>query len=183
MDGILTLARLKTHLRGLEAAELGEVIVQLFGASSANKRLLTALLEGDTRSLREQVDREIDKAFGVGSRPPSLKTANLRAALRQYARVAAPEALLHAELDAVAAGIRCMAEYGDLEESVSHSLERLWAQALKRCPGLLESEVPWNRLESLRQSSQNHGWGFSEEIEAAYQNFLAAIGPDQPPAP
>lgn len=174
MDGVLTLARLKQHLRGLEAAELGEVILQLFEASSDNKRLLTALLEGDTRSLRAQVNREIDKAFGAGSRLPTLKTAGLRAALRQYARVASPEALLHAELDAVAAGIRCMAGFGDLEESVSRSLERLWVQALKRGLGLPEDEVPWTRLESLRHRSRGDGWGFSDEIEAAYQDVLAA---------
>ncbi len=105
---------------------------------------------------------------------PTLKTAGLRAALRQYARVASPEALMHAELDAVAAGIRCMAESGDLEESVSRSLERLWAQALKRGLGLPEDEVPWTQLESVRHRSQGSGWGFSDEIEAAYQDFLAA---------
>lgn len=66
----------------------------MFGASRDNKRLLTALLESDAASLREKMDREISKAFGSGPRLPTLKTAGLRAAL------------LYAELDVVAAGIR-----------------------------------------------------------------------------
>lgn len=163
----LSAAQLQKSLVELEAAELRELVGQLYSASTDNKRLLTALIGGDSGGLRVKVQQEIDKTFGTGQsrRSPTLRTAGARTALRQYARVAPPAALVHAELDFVEAGLACLNEYGEVSENVYSSLESMWQTLMKRCLSLPEEEVPWTRLRRVEASEQGYGFEFSEELE------------------
>ncbi|AZI41784.1 hypothetical protein EHF33_02660 [Deinococcus psychrotolerans] len=79
-------------MAGLEAAELRELVRQMYAASADNKRLLSALLEGDRSGLKIKVTQEIEKAFGTAQsrRWPSLKTGAARTALQHYAKFAPP---------------------------------------------------------------------------------------------
>ncbi|TSA85637.1 hypothetical protein FNU79_09260 [Deinococcus detaillensis] len=151
----------------LEAAELRELVRQMYAASADNKRLLSALLEDDSSGLKIKVTQEIEKAFGTAQsqRCPSLKTGAARTALQHYAKFAPPAALVHAELDFVEAGLACMECYGDVSGSARSSLESMWQTLMKRCLSLPRDEIPWTRLRRVEANQEGCGWGFLEELE------------------
>jgi len=113
----LTLKALRQTLDDMDAPELRALVMELFRASAANKRLLTAKLEGDTSDLLAKLESELEKAFRTSGRRPTFKVGEARKALNTYLKVAAPQQALDAELRYVEAGVRCLNAYGDWPEN------------------------------------------------------------------
>lgn len=80
----------------MDEAELRELIEALYKASTDNKRLLAAQLEGDSSELLEAYVKVLQKCFDP--KKSELKVAPVRKALQNYLRVASPLEALQAKI-------------------------------------------------------------------------------------
>ncbi len=162
-------------LGDMDAPELRALIEDLFAASTDNKRLLTAKLEGDTSELLSKFQSELEKAFRVSGRLPTMKVGGAKKALGAYIKVAAPTQALDAELQYVEAGVRCLHAYGDWPENNYNSMEGVFEQALKRAAGLPRDQIPFERLRQLVKEADSFGYGFSDQLADLYGSFLEVL--------
>ncbi len=171
----LSKTNLRNRLEDMDAPELRVLIEDLFTASTDNKRLLTAKLEGDTSELLSKFQSELEKAFRASGRLPTMKVGGAKKALSAYVKVAAPAEALDAELQYVEAGVRCLHAYGDWPENNYNSMEGVFEQALKRAATLHPEQIPFKRLEQLVRKADHFGYGFSDQIKSLYRRFLEKL--------
>ncbi|MDV6375639.1 hypothetical protein [Deinococcus arenicola] len=86
----LTLTQLRKTVAEMDAPELRGPMEELFRANVTNKRLLTALLEGDSSDLLAKLDSELLKAFWDEGGLPTMKVGGAKKALAAYLKVATP---------------------------------------------------------------------------------------------
>ncbi|MDB5044826.1 MAG: hypothetical protein JWQ08_876, partial [Deinococcus sp.] len=163
----LTLAALRRSLQDMDAAELRGVIETVFKASTANKNLLTALLDNDTSGLRAKAEAEIVRAFHLGKRTPTLKTSGARAASAAYATVAAPLEVLTLQLQFVQAGMDCWNGFGG-PDSLLNSLSSMWASALQQAGELPPDTLPWAQLDAVNTLLNDSGIGGLNPLNAVF---------------
>ncbi|THF66035.1 hypothetical protein E7T06_21015 [Deinococcus sp. Arct2-2] len=160
----LTLTALRRSLQNMDAPELRGLIETLFQASTANKNLLTALLDNDTSGLRAKAEAEIARAFHLGKRTPTLKTSGALAAIAAYAKVASPLEVLTLQLQFVQAGMECWNGFGG-PDSLLDSLSSMWESALKRAGELPSDMLPWAQLEAVNSLLTDFGIGGLEALD------------------
>ncbi|CAM4140360.1 hypothetical protein [Deinococcus marmoris] len=174
----LTLTQLRKTVAEMDAPELQGLIEELFKANVTNKRLLTALLEGDSSDLLAKLDSELLKAFRDEGRMPTMKVGGAKKALAAYLKVASPIQALDAELRYVEAGIRCLNAYGDWPENNYSSMEKVFESALKRARTLDADAVPHKRLAALVKDGDGFGYGFSDQLQWLYDEFMEELEED-----
>jgi hypothetical protein len=160
----LTLTALRRSVQEMDAQELRGLIETLFKTSTANKNLLTALLDNDTSELRAKAEAEIARAFHLGKRLPTLKTSGARGAIAAYAKVAAPLEVLTLQLQFVQAGMECWNGFGG-PDSLLDSLSSMWESALKRAGELPPDTLPWAQLEAVNSLLGDYGIGGLEALD------------------
>ncbi|CAM3678309.1 hypothetical protein DESA109040_19595 [Deinococcus saxicola] len=171
----LTLTQLRKTVAGMDAPELRGLIEELFKASVTNKRLLTALLEGDSSDLLAKLDSELLKAFRDEGRMPTMRVGGAKKALSAYLKVASPVQALDAELRYVEAGIRCLNAYGGWPDNNYSSMQKVFESAMKRVRTLDPDAVPLERLGRLVKNAEHMDIGyfydeFLDELDEAEEN-------------
>lgn len=153
----LTLTSLRRTLADMDAPELRALLEDLYKASAANKRLLTAKLEGDNSELRAKLESELKKAFGTPERTATFRVSGAKKALADYVKVAAPLDALDAELRYVEAAMDCLGTYGGWPDNNYSSTEKVWEGLLKRAKKLPDEALPHDRFKAITKRAYNVG--------------------------
>lgn len=161
----LTLSNLRKLLADMDAPELREVIEELFKASAANKRLLTAKLEGDNSELLDKLLTELEKAFRTEGRLPTMRVGDAKKALAAYAKAATPTEALDAHLRFVEAGARCLRAYGGWPDNNYTSMQKVFEKAFEYARKLNPDDLPYDRFRNL---ADDHYL----ELRGYYNDFL-----------
>jgi flagellar motor component MotA len=169
-----TWTAIKKELQNFDAADLVELIKQLYDLSTQNKAMLMSVVDktASLEALEAPVMREIEKAFDPPRGYPSCKTGAARKAMRQYVKVAPFQEAVAIQLHFVEMGIRCTTKYGDIDEQFYISIETVFEEVLKQIKQQKAEANYLLKLKKIVQSTSGMGWGFHDQLSDLYDLFV-----------
>jgi hypothetical protein len=174
----LTPSRLRKALEVMDEAELRELIEILYRASTDNKRLLAAQLEGNNSELLEVYIKALQKCFDP--KKSELKVAPARKALQNYLRVASPLEALQAKIRYVRTALAYWDEVAYWTEQHDTALGNMFEEIAH---GTLQYTEHQDLLESVHKLgqefiAQEKKYGYFDWQVEIYKSFKDDLGAD-----
>lgn len=172
----MTMTELKKKLKGMEQAELIELISGLYKANGIVKEIMNSRLAGESyqTEVLEAYKKKIKNEFFPKNmrKMPSLKAA--KAYVSDFKKMGSDEMVMDLTLFYVECGTEFTNAFGDIDAQFYQDMVRMFDEFvhLINVNGTKENyETLKNRIRKLVQNASGIGWGFSEAIYEIYADI------------
>lgn len=172
----MTMTELKKKLRGMEQAELIELISGLYKANGMVKEIMNSRFagEGYQAEVLEAYKQKIKNEFFPKNmrKMPSLKAA--KAYVSDFKKIGPDEMVMDLTLYYVECGTEFTNTFGDMDAQFYIGIAKMFAEFAHELNinGTKENyETLKNRIRKLVQNASGIGWGFSEAIYEIYADI------------
>lgn len=165
----MTLTDLKKELKTLDHVELVDLVLTLYKANGKTKELINTRFIGEKYqedALESYKKKMNDEFFPKNMRKmPSLKAA--KSLITEFKKIGSFEMVLDLMLYYVECGTEFTNDFGDIDGPFYDSLCSVFDQFVDQLnlKGTEDIYIKFqNRIDDLRASSSNIGWGFGDDI-------------------
>ncbi|ETA81227.1 DUF6155 family protein [Youngiibacter fragilis] len=172
----MTLTELKNKLKGMENAELIELISGLYKANGMVKEILNSRFagEGYQAEMLEAYKNKLEKEFFPKNmrKMPSLKTA--KSYVTDFKKIGTDEMVMDLTLYYVECGTEFTNTFGDMDAQFYQNMVSMFEEFAHQINvnGTKENyETLKKRIRKLVHDASGIGWGYSEEIYQVYADI------------
>lgn len=169
-------SRLQPHLDRLDKAALVDLVRDLHALNADNRTFLAARYLATTPSETAAPYRRIvEQVFNPDRGAPGLQLDAAAKALRDFRQLCAdPVAVIDFMLFYVEQGVICANTYGDIDAPFYENLLADYSSAAELAGGQADAVIEQfrPRFAKIVRDAGKIGWGFPEELEDVYWEFL-----------